>query len=771
MIHTEDEYYSSSTMMRDIYNFHKKLESLTQQMDLKSFSDDLYIICQSISTQMLLEFGARSEALEKALFDIVDFVKFRMGNIKWIKEFKHMIHSKKVKPYTFAKNVYTLKPDFAKQLPLKISLLRSVLKNHNLESVSSEKLQRCSKNLELQTLIEMLVLDILSVIEGLPNQLNHIIEVKDILQEKLGKKVQNDPIKSKKSSDIDLSVMKKQKQFFIALAVGLNKKEVTDYISEGVDIYGRDLNSNTALHFAAKSPNPEILKFLLTFNLDVNAKNDNHQTVLHVAANSGRESIVKYLIEEMKMPVDGKDINGKTPLSIASKKGHKDVVTILLEHKADMYLKDVFGYAPLHYAVLENHFNVVTVLLENETDVDANQTFYGFTALHLAASMGHLNLVNCLLEKKVDVNFKSDMDYVPLHFAASGGHFEVAKLLLKNGANDGNIAASKLLLEKGATVANPSENAASPLEVAAYFGHLELVKELLNDAGENSKILALMRAASRGHLAVVELLLDSGVDIKARSHHVDSTALHFAAEKGHLGTVKLLLDREAEINAQDGNGDTALHLSSRKEHKEVVRLLIKRKADILIHDKTDTFPLEIIVKKGMTDLLIKEKIVVDFSYTNDISPFHFAAYYGDINFVKYCVDNGFSENNRKILELLIKRGADLSTEKERSLFLSAVTNGHEDIVDFFLSRNPNILTANANKDEYPLHRAVIFGHVSVVKKMLDKGKKDEMNLMDKNFKTPLLIAVEKDHCEVAQLLVSKGADPNISSKDGNFPFC
>ncbi|CAL1278944.1 unnamed protein product [Larinioides sclopetarius] len=463
---------------------------------------------------MLLECSVKSRALEKALLDIFDFVAFRMGNIKWIEDFRHMIHIyKKVKPYTFAKNVYILKPDFAQQLTRKILLLKNVLKDHNLEDLSSQKLQACGKNMAVQTLVEMLVLDILSIIEGLRDQLTHInfyldscyptvygrnlrnhiahgnalvdmllgenftnillnahkiVEVEDILQEKLGKKVENDPIKSKKSHENDLSIMKRQKQFFVSLTEGSDEKRVKDFISEGVDIYGRDFNLSTALHFAARASNPETLKILLKFNFDKNAKYINHQTALHVAADSGKEGIVKYLREEMKMFVDSKDINGKTPLHIASKKGHEDIVRLLLKHKASTFFNDVFEYAPLRYGVLENHFNILTVLLENEIDVDANQTFYGFTALHLAAANGHLNIVKSLLEKGVDVNFKSDMDYVPLHSAASGGYSEIVKFL-REGANvnaqnvqgltplhlavdSGDVATIGILLQNGAEV-------------------------------------------------------------------------------------------------------------------------------------------------------------------------------------------------------------------------------------------------------------------------------------------------------------------------------
>ncbi|CAL1291481.1 unnamed protein product [Larinioides sclopetarius] len=913
MVNTEEKYYSAATMMRDISMFQRKLESLNRALDLKSFSDELYLIFESISSRLMFAHCAGGEALKNALSDIYDFVIFRKDDIKWIKEFRHMIHSKEAKTYTFAENVYSLNPDYAQQLSLKISLLRSVLTNHNLESLSSRGLQACQQNPELQSLIEMLVFDVLSASEGLPKQLNNInfyldsfyptaygrnlrnhiahgnalvemllgenfenillnaqkiIEVEDIFQGKLGKKVENDPVKSKQSHDMDLRIMKKQKQFFLSLTEGIEEEGVKIFVSEGVDVYGRDLNSCTALHFAAKAPNPEVLELLLKFKLDINAEDDSHQTALHAAVNSGRERNVKYLIEELHMAVEDKDINGQTPLHIAAKTGNESIARLLLKHRrTKTFTKDVFGYTPLHHAVLGNHLNVVAVLLENETDVDANQTFYGFTALHLAAAQGRSNLLKILIEKEAKVDFKSDMDFTPLHHAAKGGHSETVKFLLTKAADvnaqtvqgltplhlaiesgdvttittllqhgaevnakylmgitpshfaaqNGYLAVLKLLVEKGADVALPAEDGSTPLVTAATAGHHELVKELLKGADTSSKILALQRAASRGNLAVVELLFDSEEDIKRL---LGSTALHFAAKEGRTDTVKFLLKTGADINAQDGNGDSALHLSASKNKKEVVQLLLERKADILIKNKTGTVPLEIIIKHRLTDLLIREEVTVDFSFDNEVSPFHLGAVYGDANFVNYCIqkgchvdtrvksgstalhlatmssreevikillDNGsdidaedkkgftalnhaVNANNKKILELLIKKGASLDAAKERSLFLSAVTQGHEDMVDFFLKRNPNVGAANPQSGGYLLHTAVFYGHISVVNKMLEKGNKDEINVIDDNYQTSLQIAVENDHCEIAHLLLQKGADPGISLEYEEFPL-
>jgi ankyrin repeat protein len=58
-------------------------------------------------------------------------------------------------------------------------------------------------------------------------------------------------------------------------------------------------------------------------------------------------------------------------------------------------------------------------------------------------------------------------------------------------------------------------------------------------------MMALHRAASRGHVAVVRLLLDQGVDVKAKDIIFDYTALHMAARYGHEAVAQLLVEKGA----------------------------------------------------------------------------------------------------------------------------------------------------------------------------------------------------------------------------------
>jgi len=57
-------------------------------------------------------------------------------------------------------------------------------------------------------------------------------------------------------------------------------------------------------------------------------------------------------------------------------------------------------------------------------------------------------------------------------------------------------------------------------------------------------------AAQRGHLSVVEYLVNQKADINARAKD-DWTPLHYAAENGHLSVVEYLVNQKADINAKD----------------------------------------------------------------------------------------------------------------------------------------------------------------------------------------------------------------------------
>ena len=122
---------------------------------------------------------------------------------------------------------------------------------------------------------------------------------------------------------------------------------------------------------------------------------------------------------------------------------------------------------------------------------------------------------------------------------------------------------------------------------------------------------ALHLAASKGHMGIVQLLLDTGIPINAPNKDMSTslhiavaannlsmaglllekgatpenknalgqTALHLAVEKGDVGLVSLVLDYlngSEEVDARDCLGQTALHRAVAMGWEEVVRVMLLR---------------------------------------------------------------------------------------------------------------------------------------------------------------------------------------------------
>jgi len=129
------------------------------------------------------------------------------------------------------------------------------------------------------------------------------------------------------------------------------------------------------------------------------------------------------------------------------------------------------------------------------------------------------------------------------HFAAENGHTGVVELLLTH--------------------------AKSTLNEQAF-------EEFLN-VTDGDECTALHRAAFYGHTEIVKLLLADGAEGGARSPGI-GTPLMLAAEKGHMGVVQLLLDNHVLMNETNSSHQTALSLARLGEHTEVEALLLSRGA-------------------------------------------------------------------------------------------------------------------------------------------------------------------------------------------------
>ena len=78
----------------------------------------------------------------------------------------------------------------------------------------------------------------------------------------------------------------------------------------------------------------------------------------------------------------------------------------------------------------------------------------------------------------------------------------------------------------------------------------------MNKADED-KWTALMRAAGKGHVEIVTLLLERGADVNKKNERNASTALMRAAMEGHTSVARVLIEHDADITKEDSTGKSA----------------------------------------------------------------------------------------------------------------------------------------------------------------------------------------------------------------------
>ena len=89
-------------------------------------------------------------------------------------------------------------------------------------------------------------------------------------------------------------------------------------------------------------------------------------------------------------------------------------------------------------------------------------------------------------------------------------------------------------------------------------------------------VLPLKESASKGHLPIVEYLVQNDADVNQTQKGV--TALFISAVQGHVAIVEFLLNNGANINQKTLCGKTPLAISIKEGHEKVTELLRARGA-------------------------------------------------------------------------------------------------------------------------------------------------------------------------------------------------
>ncbi|KAL5088278.1 hypothetical protein Trisim1_006730 [Trichoderma cf. simile WF8] len=468
-----------------------------------------------------------------------------------------------------------------------------------------------------------------------------------------------------------------------------------------------------------------------------------NSTALHAAVALGLTEVMKLLIERGHN-LNATDNHGLTPLSWASCGGQEDVVELLIIAGANLEVKDLnHGATPLFCAAAAGNAAVVKLLLEKGSDINARD-FFSRTPLSFASLDGGKTTVELLRQSGGMIDAKDGFAYYRLSRYYSVDDMKLLTSADKN-ENEATTQYSKLnhynmpeidsdvdiyhLIDGSADLNAKDSGGRTLLSLAAELDRHDIIQLLietekvdLNETDDETGMTALHRAAGRGHISVVKLLVNAGAQLEIKEKKYQMTALGFAICNNQKVVFDFLLQKDANIYIADIYGRTTLHNAAIWGELAIIQQLADRGVDINARVPDGRTALYAAIQRGdfdATKLLVERGAGVNARDKEGRTPLHYAAI-----------------GNVDIVRLLIERGADVN----------AVGGGHT-----------------------PLIRAAYHGKVDIIKLLVQMGA-DVNTRSDWNGKTPLIGAIGLKHSKITRTLIDLGADANARDKKGRSPF-
>jgi ankyrin repeat protein len=155
---------------------------------------------------------------------------------------------------------------------------------------------------------------------------------------------------------------------------------------------------------AAMNGDRAAVRTLVTGGEDVNAAQGDGMTALHWAARRGDTELVSMLLAAGANVRATTRLGGYTPLLMAAEMGNAGAIDALIGAGADAKAATANGVTPLMLASAAGLPGAITSLIAHGADVNAAEPARGETALMFAAANRRLDAIRALIAAKADVN-------------------------------------------------------------------------------------------------------------------------------------------------------------------------------------------------------------------------------------------------------------------------------------------------------------------------------------------------------------------------------
>lgn len=302
-------------------------------------------------------------------------------------------------------------------------------------------------------------------------------------------------------------------------------------------------------------------------------------------------------------------------------------------------------------------------------------------------------------------------------------------------------------------------------------------KAIENGADINEKEKDIEGGKTLLHIAIISnpdivgYLLSRGANVNAKEKFYGDTPLHAAVKIQNAKEIGLLLDAGANVRennyALKAPLDYALDIaadSEAKDRRKIVDLIFSRGADVNGKDGNGLTPLQYVSLNSLSDNATKD--LMKYLISKGAKPDLFSA---------------SAIGDRQEVEKLLREKHD-AREKIAGGWTALHVASTEEIAKLLIDHGADVNAATTDtwpfgdKGITPLHMQIINGWKNIVALLIERGA--DLNARTGRGYTPLVIAVSRDNqsksesnkimvrSEIAELLLSKGADVNIKDDDG-----
>ena len=425
-----------------------------------------------------------------------------------------------------------------------------------------------------------------------------------------------------------------------------DQKAVRALLQQRVDVNAKEPDGSTALHWAAHRGDLTTVDLLLKAGARAETATHYGATPLSLAAATESESVVERLLKAGASP-NTPAPGGETALMTAARTGRTAVVRSLIEHGADVNAREsTRNQTALMWAAAEGYADVVRALLKGGADIKAQSkgpdvpknitsgtSIYArvaprvdiFTPLQFAVQAGQIEATRVLLEAGGSLLDETPQRMSLLTLAIANAHFELAAVLLDQGADvhAADVGFSPLhqvvrmrTLNIGQFPHPLQTGKLDSLDVARmlldYGAEADArIKKSFTDGWRNppgAGFTPFLMAAKGGDTKMMRLLAEYGADVKATDNG-GANALMLAAGVGMfnnnedsgtdadcLAALKVAFELGVgDINATNRNGDSALHGAVNRTSNDIIQFLVDHGAKLDVKNKRGATPIQMTV--------------------------------------------------------------------------------------------------------------------------------------------------------------------------------